>query len=168
MFALTSIQLIIFEVKMALREIVTNNMDFLSKRSRPVDKIDERIYQLIDDMKETLIKSGGVGLAAPQVGVLKRIFIVDTSLEGTDLVEFINPEVLKKKGKNDKYIEGCLSFPGRSFKITRPDKVTVRAQNIKGEWFTIEAEDFIARALMHENDHLDGITIPQIGKEVFD
>ena len=119
-------------------------------------------------MKETLIKADGVGLAAPQVGVLKRIFVVDINVDKSDIREFINPEIIKKKGKNDKYLEGCLSFPGRSFKIVRPEKVTVRAQNLSGEWFVFEAEDFIARALMHENDHLDGITIPQIGKEVFE
>ena len=154
---------------MALREIVKNNNDFLSKKSRKVEVIDERIVQLVEDMKETLVKAKGVGLAAPQVGVLKRIFIVDVGNDGdNEMIEFINPEIIKKKGKNDKYIEGCLSYPGRSFKITRPHKVTIQAQNIKGEWFTMEAEDFIARALMHENDHLDGITIPQIGKEVFE
>ena len=129
---------------MALREIVKDNTEFLSKKSRIVEKIDERIVQLVEDMRETLIKSGGVGLAAPQVGVLKRIFVVDVSLDGSELIEFINPEVLKKKGKNDNYIEGCLSFPGRSFQIVRPDKVKMRAQNLKGEWFTFEAEDFIA------------------------
>ena len=154
---------------MAIREIVKNNNDFLSKKSRKVDIIDERIIQLVDDMKDTLKKAKGVGLAAPQVGILKRIFIVDVGDEDkSEMIEFINPEIVSKKGKNDKYIEGCLSFPGRSFKITRPHKVTVQAQNIDGEWFTMEAEDFIARAIMHENDHLDGITIPQIGKEVFD
>lgn len=152
---------------MALREIVKDNNEFLSKKSRPVEKIDGRIKQLVDDMKETLIKADGVGLAAPQVGVLKRIFVVDINVDKSDIREFINPEIIKKKGKNDKYLEGCLSFPGRSFKIVRPEKVTVRAQNLSGEWFVFEAEDFIARALMHENDHLDGITIPQIGKEVF-
>ncbi len=153
---------------MALREIVKDNNEFLSKKSRPVEKIDSRIKQLVDDMKETLIKADGVGLAAPQVGVLKRIFVVDINVDKSDIREFINPEIIKKKGKNDKYLEGCLSFPGRSFKIVRPEKVTVRAQNLSGDWFTFEAEDFIARALMHENDHLDGITIPQIGKEVFE
>ena len=154
---------------MAIREIVKNNNDFLSKKSRKVDIIDERIIQLVDDMKDTLKIAKGVGLAAPQGGILKRIFIVDVGDEDkSEMIEFINPEIVSKKGKNDKYIEGCLSFPGRSFKITRPHKVTVQAQNIDGEWFTMEAEDFIARAIMHENDHLDGITIPQIGKEVFD
>ncbi len=154
---------------MALREIVKNNNDFLSKKSREVGVIDDRIAQLVADMKETLLKAQGVGLAAPQVGVLKRIFIVDVGDgENSQMMEFINPKIIKKKGKNDKYIEGCLSYPGRSFKITRPHKVTIEAQNLKGEWFTMEAEDFIARALMHENDHLDGITIPMIGKEVFE
>lgn len=153
---------------MALREIVKDNREFLSKKSRPVDKIDERIIQLVGDMKDTLAKADGVGLAAPQVGVLKRIFVVDVDLDKNNIMEFINPQIIKQKGKNDKYLEGCLSFPGRSFQITRPHKVAVKAQNLSGEWFTFEAEDFIARALMHENDHLDGITIPQIGKEVFE
>ena len=99
---------------------------------------------------------------------MKRIFVVDVGENQPEHIVFINPEILKKKGKNDKYIEGCLSFPGRSFRIVRPHKVTIQAQGIDGEWFTMEAEDFIARALMHENDHLDGITIPQIGNEVFD
>ena len=154
---------------MAIREIVKNNTEFLSKKSRPVEVIDDRIIQLVGDMKETLRKSGGVGLAAPQVGVLKRIFIVDIGINDEEnMVEFINPVIIKAKGKNDKYIEGCLSFPGRSFKITRPHKVVIQAQNLKGETFEMQAEDFIARAFMHENDHLDGITIPQIGKEVFE
>lgn len=154
---------------MAIREIVKNNMEFLSKKSRPVEVIDDRIIQLVGDMKETLRKSGGVGLAAPQVGVLKRIFVVDIGVNDTEqIVEFINPVIVKTKGKNDKYIEGCLSFPGRSFKITRPHKVIIQAQNLKGETFEMQAEDFIARAFMHENDHLDGVTIPQIGKEVFE
>ena len=153
---------------MAIREIVKNNTEFLSKKSRPVDVIDDRIIQLVEDMKDTLIKSGGVGLAAPQVGILKRIFVVDVGDDEPNIMAFINPEILKQKGKNDKYIEGCLSFPGRSFKITRPHKVTLKAQGIDGEWFVIEAEDFIARAFMHENDHLNGVTIPQIGNEVFD
>ncbi len=155
---------------MALREIITNDDEFLSKKSRPVDNIDKRIIDLVDDMKQTLIKSGGVGLAAPQVGVLRRVFIIDIDAEGDggSLKEFINPEIIKKKGRNDKYLEGCLSYPGRSFKIIRPNKVKLRAQNVKGEWFEFEGEDFIARAIMHENDHLDGITIPQIGTEVFE
>ena len=153
---------------MAIRNIITNNDEFLSKKSRPVDVIDDRIVQLVEDMKETLVKADGVGLAAPQVGVLRRIFIVDINIDKSELMEFINPVILKKRGRNDKYLEGCLSYPGRSFKIVRPDKVKIKAQNINGEWFEFEAEDFIARALMHENDHLDGITIPQIGKEVFE
>ncbi len=96
---------------MALREIVKDNNEFLSKKSRPVEKIDGRIKQLVDDMKETLIKADGVGLAAPQVGVLKRIFVVDINVDKSDIREFINPEIIKKKGKNDKYLEGCLFFP---------------------------------------------------------
>lgn len=152
---------------MALREIITDNKEFLNKKSRPVEKIDERIIQLVEDMKETLIKSGGIGLAAPQVGVLKRIFIVDTgSDEKPELVVFINPTVLKKSGKNDNYVEGCLSFPGRQFRIVRPNIVRLKAQDINGDWFEMEGDDIIARAFMHEYDHLDGITLPDIATEV--
>ena len=154
---------------MAIRQIVKDNMEFLNKKSKKVEVIDQKIIQLVEDMKETLRKSGGVGLAAPQVGMLKRIFVVDVGEDGNENhMVFINPEIVKTKGKNDKYYEGCLSFPGRSFKVIRPHKVTMRAQNIDGEVFEMQAEDFIARALMHEYDHLEGVVIPMIGKEVFD
>ena len=154
---------------MATRFLRYDSDPILRKKCKAVLKVDDKIRQLLDDMLDTLHETeNGAALAANQVGVLKRIFIVDINVDKSDIREFINPEIIKKKGKNDKYLEGCLSFPGRSFKIVRPEKVTVRAQNLSGDWFTFEAEDFIARALMHENDHLDGITIPQIGKEVFE
>lgn len=150
---------------MALRNIVINDSDFLGKKSRPVTNFDSKLETLVEDMRETLRKAEGAGLAAPQVGVLRRIFIADINGE---YKEFINPEFIFKSGKNDKYYEGCLSFPNRSFHIVRAEKVKMRAQNVKGETFEFEADDFIARCLQHEYDHLEGITIPMIGKEVFE
>lgn len=151
---------------MAYRNVVKDDYEFLNKKSREVTSFDEKLATLLEDMKETLFRENGVGLAAPQVGVLRRIFIVDFGEEEQhDYHEFINPVVLKTKGKNKDYNEGCLSFPGRYFEVERPNYVKIKAQNIKGESFELEAKDFLARALMHENDHLNGIVIPQIGKE---
>lgn len=153
---------------MALRNVVKNDMEFLSKKSRPVTAFDAKLEALVEDMRETLRKEEGAGLAAPQVGILRRIFIADINGDGSYYKEFINPEIISATGKNDRYLEGCLSYPGRSFRIVRADKVTVRAQNVKGETFEFSADDFVARCLLHEYDHLEGITIPMIGKEVFD
>lgn len=154
--------------RLAIREIVENDLEFLTKKSRPVTEFDQKLKTLVDDMKETLIKSGGVGLAAVQVGVLRRLFIVDIDMDGKNIKEFINPEIIKKKGKNDNYIEGCLSFPGRGFRIVRPQVVRIRAKDVNGNAFEYEAEDFVARALMHESEHLDGIVLPSHAVEVFD
>lgn len=153
---------------MALRNIVTNDQEFLGKKSRPVTAFDEKLATLVNDMRETLDKAQGMGLAAPQVGILRRIFIVDIHKNGSEYKEFINPEIVSATGKSNKYCEGCLSFPGRSFDITRAETVIMRAQNVKGETFVFEAKDLVARCLQHELDHLNGITIPMIGKEVFD
>jgi len=153
---------------MALRNVVRNDMTFLGKKSRPVTDFDEKLKTLVDDMRDTLRKEAGAGLAAPQVGILRRIFIADIHGDGTEYKEFINPEVLSATGKNDRYYEGCLSFPGRSFRIVRANKVKMRAQNVRGETFEFTADDFLARCLLHEYDHLEGITIPMIGEEVFE
>ena len=150
---------------MAFRNVVKDDYEFLNKKSREVTAFDEKLETLVEDMKDTLTREKGVGLAAPQVGVLRRVFIVDFGEEEHDYIEFINPEILKSKGKNTDYQEGCLSFPGRLFVVERPDYVKIKAQNVKGEWFEMELDDFMARAIMHENDHLNGIVIPQIGKE---
>ncbi len=152
---------------MALRNVVKNDMDFLGKKSRPVTSFDEKLATLVEDMRETLRKEAGAGLAAPQVGILRRLFIADIHGDGSEYKEFINPEILSATGKNDRYYEGCLSFPGRTFHIVRANKVKMRAQNVKGETFEFSADDFLARCLLHEYDHLDGITIPMIGDEVF-
>lgn len=151
---------------MAFRNVVKDDLEFLNKKSREVTSFDDKLKTLVEDMKETLTREKGVGLAAPQVGVLRRVFIVDFSeTEEHDYIEFINPEIVKTKGKNTDYQEGCLSFPGRLFVVERPDYVKIRAYNVNGELFEMELDDFMARAIMHENDHLNGVVIPQIGKE---
>lgn len=153
---------------MALRKIITNDPAFLGKKSRPVTVFDEKLAQLVEDMRETLKKAEGAGLAAPQIGILRRIFIADIHSDGSEYKEFINPVILSATGKNDRYYEGCLSFPGRSFRIMRAHKVKMRAQDVTGKTFEFNAEDFVARCLLHENDHLNGVTLPMIGEEVFD
>ena len=153
---------------MALRNVVKNDNEFLGKKSRPVERFDEKLEILVNDMRDTLRKEQGAGLAAPQIGVLRRIFVADINMNGSEYKEFINPEIVSATGKNDRYLEGCLSYPGRSFRIVRAHKVTVRAQNVKGEVFEFTGEDFVARCLLHEYDHLEGITIPMIGDEVFE
>ena len=138
---------------MAQLNIVKFGDPLLRKASRPVEEITPRILTLLDDMKDTLDKAQGAGLAAVQVGVLRRIFIVDVD-EG--FFEFINPEIISTSG--EQYgIEGCLSVKGKWGDVKRPYKVTIKAQNRKGEYFTITAKDFFAKAICHEYDHLEGI-----------
>jgi len=138
---------------MALRTIRELGDDILRKKCRPVDKIDEKILTLLDDMADTMYEANGVGLAAPQVGILKRVVVID---DGTGLIELINPEILSATG-SETGDEGCLSVPGKYGKVTRPTKVTVKALNRHGETFTLTGEGLLARALCHETDHLDGI-----------
>ncbi|MEA4831463.1 MAG: peptide deformylase [Oscillospiraceae bacterium] len=137
---------------MAIRRIVTDADGFLRKKSKHVDKIDARTLKLIDDMRDTLAKHNGVGLAAVQVGILKRIFIVNT---GDETIELINPEILSAEGEQED-LEGCLSIPGKWGITHRPMKVTVRAEDRNGEVKTYSGEGLVARAFCHENDHLDG------------
>ncbi len=138
---------------MALRKILTFGDEQLNKKCRTVEKIDDRILSLLDDMAETLYESGGVGLAAPQIGILKRICVIDI---GEGLIELINPEIIKTSGKiND--VEGCLSLPGKWGYVERPEKVTVRATNRNGEIYEMTGEGLLARAFCHEIDHLDGV-----------
>lgn len=141
---------------MALREIVTMGDDILRKVSREVPDIDDRIRVLLDDMAETMyFEHRGVGLAAVQVGVLKRIFICDVG-DGTGLHEFINPLILEKKGAVVG-TEGCLSVPGKSGEVERPEMVRIRALDRNGNPFELVAKDFLAVCICHEYDHLDGI-----------
>ena len=138
---------------MAKRNIRHLGDDVLRKKSRTVETIDERIVQLLDDMAETMYASDGVGLAAPQVGILKRIAVIDI---GDGLIELINPEIVSFEG-SEKDIEGCLSVPGRYGYVLRPEKVKVVALDRNGEKLEIEATGMLKKALCHEIDHLDGI-----------
>ena len=138
---------------MALRTIVTEPNELLAKRSRPVEKFDERLWQLLDDMRETLVKADGVGLAAVQVGILRRVFIV---MLDEKVYEFINPEIISREGE-DVDEEGCLSLPDKKGVVIRPKTVTVKALDRAGNEITVTGEDLLARALCHETDHLEGI-----------
>ncbi len=137
---------------MALRNIVQEPNETLRKKCRKVEKITERILQLLDDMKETLAKADGVGLAAPQVGVLRRVVIIDV---GEGPMELINPEILETSGEQTGE-EGCLSVSGRWGVVTRPNYVKVKAMDRQGNERIYEGEGLLARAFCHEIDHLDG------------
>ena len=138
---------------MALRSIRTDDDPSLYKICKPVEKFDSRLSELIDDMFETMDEAEGAGLAAPQVGVLRRVFVVDA---GEGRFELVNPRVVLSEGLQGGY-EGCLSFPGQSGYVERADHVIIEAQDRKGEWHTYDTNGFFARAMQHENDHLDGI-----------
>jgi len=138
---------------MALRKIVQIGEPVLRKKSKKVEKIDEKIIQLLEDMADTMYQEDGVGLAAPQVGILKRIAIIDI---GDGIIELINPEIIETSGEQIDD-EGCLSVIGEVGIVKRPYKVKVRAYNRKGQLFEIEGEELLARAFCHEIDHLEGI-----------
>ena len=146
---------------MGLRKILTDKEPALHKTCRPVTEFDAKLHKLLDDMRETLIESGGVGLAAPQVGILRRVFLVDVGVEDNEIVEFINPEILETDGEQTGP-EGCLSVPGKYGLVTRPYYAKVRAQDRYGEWFEAEGEELIGRCFCHEYDHLDGIIYTEI------
>jgi len=137
---------------MALRNIRKFGDDVLRKKCREVNGIDERLLTLIEDMKETMYEADGVGLAAPQVGILKRLFVIDI---GEGPLVFINAEIIETSGSQTDE-EGCLSLPGETKEVMRPNYVKARALNEKGEEFEIEAEELLARAILHEYDHLNG------------
>lgn len=137
---------------MAIRNIVKEGDPVLSKKCRPVEQFDGKLAQLIDDMVDTLKKSGGVGLAAPQVGILRRVFVME--LDGV-FIEAVNPEIVKSSGKV-RDVEGCLSVPNRWGYVTRPKNVVLRAYNRKGEQYELKLRDIGARCACHESDHLDG------------
>ena len=146
---------------MAKRRIFTGNAECLYKVCKPVDRFDRRLGILLDDMAETMYDAEGVGLAAPQVGILKRAVVIDC---GDGIVELINPEILETSGEQGSF-EGCLSFPGESGYVVRPNYVKVRAQNRDGDVCEYEAEGLFARALLHETDHLDGLVYKRLVTE---
>ena len=145
---------------MAIRNILTQKEEALHKVCRPVTEFNERLWQLLDDMAETLIESNGVGLAAPQVGVLRRVVLVlETNVaedEDEYIIELINPELIETEGEEEAP-EGCLSVPGEYGIVPRPTYAKVRAQDRDGQWFEVEGEGLTARCFCHELDHLEGV-----------
>lgn len=140
---------------MAIRNIRKDGEDVLRKKSKEVEKVDEKIRQLVDDMLETMYKFNGVGLAAPQVGILKRVVVIDLYDDNGPIV-LINPVIIKEKGEQE-VEEGCLSFPNQFAKIIRPAEVTVKALDLDGKEIKIKAKELLAQAISHEVDHLDGV-----------
>lgn len=138
---------------MAIRNIVKEGDEILTKVCRPVTDFNERLWILLDDMRETLTEADGVGLAAPQVGILRRLFIMNV---GDGWVEAINPEIVMQEGEQEGE-EGCLSCPGEYGIVRRPQKVRLKAQDRHGNWYFLTAEDLKARCICHESDHLDGV-----------
>ncbi len=141
---------------MATRNIVKVGDDILRKKSRPVEKFDKRLWQLLDDMKETMYLANGVGLAAVQVGVLRRVVVLDCSQDRSDYLELINPEIIDTEGEQREQ-EGCLSLPGECGITLRPAVVRVKAQDRDDNWCVYKGEGLKARCFCHEIDHLDGI-----------
>ena len=150
---------------MAIRKIVKIGDDCLRQECRKQEKFDLRLKILLKDMADTMYKAEGVGLAAPQVGVLRRVVVMDC---GDGLIEMINPEILETEGEQDGP-EGCLSVPGRRGMVKRPMKVRAKFQDRNGEWYEIEAEELLARCIMHETDHLNGqLYVDIMSRELFD
>ena len=141
---------------MGLRKILTDQEPALHKVCKPVTSFDKKLEKLLEDMTDTLIDSGGVGLAAPQVGILRRVVLVDVGMDEPDIIELINPEMIETAG--EQYgPEGCLSVPGKYGLVRRPMYAKVRAQDRNGDWYEYEGVELIARCFCHELDHLDGI-----------
>ena len=143
---------------MGLRTILTDKEPALHKVCRPVEKFDGKLHKLLDDMAETMQNANGVGLAAPQVGILRRVVVVDT---GDGVLELVNPTLLETDGEQGG-AEGCLSVPGKYGLVKRPYYAKVRAQDRNGQWFEAEGEELMGRCFCHELDHLDGIVYTEV------
>jgi peptide deformylase len=150
---------------LAIRNILRGTESILRKKSRDVTVFDKRLHQLLDDMAETLTEASGLGLAAPQVGVLRRAFIADK--EG-EFVEFINPKITWQSDEMLEENEGCLSFPGEYGRVQRPQSVTIEAQDRNGNLFTMTGEGILARCMCHETDHLDGVLFVDFAEDMFE
>ena len=146
---------------MGLRKILTDKDPALHKVCRPVEKFDGRLHKLLDDMAETLEQANGVGLAAPQIGILRRVVLVDIGGEEPEILELINPELVETSGEQ-MGAEGCLSVPGKYGLVRRPNVAKVKAQDRNGNWFEAEGEELTARCFCHELDHLDGIIYTEV------
>lgn len=138
---------------MSLRKILTQGDPTLAKTCRPVEKFDQKLHWLLDDLKETLANAGGVGLAAPQIGILRRVVVVED--ENEELLELVNPVIVSQEGEQEGW-EGCLSVPNQYGWVERPNLVTVRAQDREGKFFEVSGEEMVARCFCHELEHLDG------------
>ena len=150
-----------------VRKILHLGDEALRKVCKPMPKFDLRLWLLLRDMADTMYKAEGVGLAAPQVGILRRVVVIDVG-DDHGLIELVNPEIIATEGEQAGS-EGCLSVPGRRGYVVRPNKVTVKAQDRKGKWFELTGEDLLARALCHEIDHLDGVMyVDKMDHEIFD
>ena len=148
---------------MAIRKIHEVCDPCLAKVCRPVTEFNDRLHELLDDMADTLEEAGGVGLAAPQVGILRRVVVVDA---GDEDIELVNPEVVEVSEETQTGVEGCLSLPGKYGIVTRPEHVVVRAQDRNGDWYEYEGEDIVARCFLHEIDHLDGHMYTEIAERM--
>ncbi len=149
---------------MAIREIRKYDDPALYKVCRPVEKFDERLGELLDDMAETMYQANGVGLAAPQVGILRRVVVIDV---GDGIIELVNPRILRTAG-SETTSEGCLSFPGEYGLVERPTEVEIEAEDRHGKTFRMTGHDLLARAFCHETDHLDGKVFKAIAIEMLD
>lgn len=147
---------------MAIRTILQDTDPTLRKTSRPVEKFDQRIWTLLDDMYETMQGANGVGLAAVQVGILRRVVVIDV---GDGVIELLNPQIIEQSGEQTDS-EGCLSFPGLYGEVSRPNHVKVKAQDRNGQFFEVEGEGLLARAFCHEIDHLDGVLFIDLCDEI--
>jgi len=152
---------------MAIRKILTDNDPMLRDKSREVTEFNKRLHQLLDDMTETMELANGVGLAAVQVGVLRRVVLVDAG-DDDGVIELINPKIIEVSDEKQCGSEGCLSYPGIYGTVERPMCVTVRAQNRNGDFFEVSGEELKARAFCHELDHLEGIIFQDHATEIFE
>lgn len=147
---------------MAIRNIVKDGDPVLTKKCRPVEKFDEKLAILLDDMAETMHKANGVGLAAPQVGLLRRVVVVDV---GEGVIELVNPQIIACSGEQEG-LEGCLSFPGEWGITKRPEYVKVKALDRNGKEFTVEGRELLAKAFCHELDHLNGVVFKDVAERI--
>lgn len=149
-----------------IREIMKFEEPVLYKKCHPVTKFDEKLAKMLKDMADTMIAANGVGLAAPQIGILRRACVVLDTMDNDRIIELVNPEIIEMSGVQVGN-EGCLSFPNQFGEVKRARVCTVRAQDRNGEWFEITAEDLTARAFQHEIDHLDGKVFKMLATDIF-
>lgn len=152
---------------MAIRNIRIIGDPILNKKAREVEKIDNRILQLLDDMEETMRDANGLGLAAPQIGILKRLVVVDMQ-DGNGVMKMINPKITKKSDETQENLEGCLSIPGKSGLVDRPKSLVLEYTDVNGENVVVDCDEYKAVCICHELDHLEGVLYPKLAKKMFD